>query len=193
MVSKNISNARYPEWRKESPAKMAIKLIAVLGVFVLIIYCMLKILIVNKEPLTADKVAGIISSHGYEAEDITKQYYEMDEGFKTTLDKCVAFQKGDIHFEFFVFKDKNGALDLYGQAYNKITIEYDAIHKIESSSSAGNYRTFSLDSLGKYNAVTWVDTTVVYAYCDSENKEEIISILDEMDYLKGKTLFSANK
>ena len=38
MLSKNLSGARYPEWRKESPAKMAIKLIAVLGVFVLIIY-----------------------------------------------------------------------------------------------------------------------------------------------------------
>ena len=133
MVSKNISHARYPEWRKESPAKMAIKLIAVLGVFVLIIYCMLKILIVNKEPLTADKVSEIITSHGYKSEDITNQYYAMDEGFIKTLDKCVAFQKDDIHFEFFVFKDRNGALDLYGQAYYKITIEYDAIHKIESS------------------------------------------------------------
>ena len=193
MISNKFSGAHYPEWRKESPAKMAIKLIAVLGAFVLIIYCMLKILIVNKEPLTASKVAAIILSHGYQAEDISNQYYEMDEGFKKTLDKCIAFQKDDIHFEFFVFKNRNGALDLYGQAYYKITIEYDAIHKIESSSSAGNYRTYSLDSLGKYNAVTWVDTTVVYAYCDSKNKEEIISILDEMDYLKGKTLFSANK
>lgn len=193
MISKNLSGARYPGWRKESPAKMAVKLIAVLGVFVLIVYCLLKFLIVNKEPLTADKVTEIVSSHGYKAEDISNQYYEMDNGFKTTLDKCIAFQKDDIHFEFFVFKDRNRALDLYGQAYNKITMEYDAIHKIESSSSAGNYRTYSLDSLDKYNAVTWVDTTVVYAYCDSENKDEIISILDEMDYLKGKTLFRANK
>ena len=193
MVSKNISHARYPEWRKESPAKMAIKLIAVLGVFVLIIYCMLKILIVNKEPLTADKVSEIVSSHGYTPQETTNIYYNSKPDSKKVLEHCVAFQSDDIHFEFFAFNNRNSALDIYGQLYNTITLEYDANHKIEISSSAGNYSTYSLDSLGKYNAVTWVDTTVVYAYCDSENKEEIISILDEMDYLKGKTLFSANK
>ena len=193
MASKNISHARYPEWRKESPAKMAIKLIAVLGVFVLIIYCMLKILIVNKEPLTADKVAEIISLHGYMPQETTGIYYNNKPDSRKVLEHCIAFQNEDIHFEFFVFNNRNSALDIYGQLYSTITLKYDANHKIETSSSAGNYSTYSLDSFGKYNAVTWVDTTVVYAYCDSENKEEIISILDEMDYLKGKTLFSANK
>lgn len=183
--------ARYPEWRKESPAKMALKLIVVLGAFLLLIYCLLKVLVVNKEPLSADAIESIITNHGYHAVDITDQYLERDKGFEVTLDKCVAFQNEDIHFEYFIFKDRNGALDLYGQAYNKITLEYDAIHKIETKSSAGNYSTYSLDSLGKYNAVTWVDNTVVYAYCDSENKQEIISILDEMDYLIGKTLFNS--
>ena len=193
MVSKNISHARYPEWRKESPAKMAIKLIAVLGVFVLIIYCMLKILIVNKEPLKADKVAEIISLHGYTPQETTEIYYNSKPDSRKVLEHCIAFQSEDIHFEFFVLNNRNSALDIYGQLYSTITLELDANHKIETSSSAGNYSTYSLDSFGKYNAVTWVDTTVVYAYCDFENKEEIISILDDMDYLKGKTLFSANK
>lgn len=183
--------ARYPEWRKESPAKMALKLIVVLGAFLLLIYCLLKVLVVNKEPLTADVVSSIISSHGYTPQETTDIYYYKKPESKSVLDHCIAFESDDIHFEYFVFNNRNSAVDIYGQLYTNITLEYDAIHKIETKSSAGNYSTYSLDSFGKYNAVTWVDNTVVYAYCDSENKQEIISILDEMDYLIGKTLFNS--
>lgn len=190
-MGKDYDFAQYPEWRKESPAKMALKLIVVLGAFLLLIYCLLKVLVVNKEPLTANAVEIIVLNNGFKVEDITEQYYEGDESFKIALDKCIGFEKDDIHFEYFVFNNRSSAVDLYGQAYYRITMKYDAAHKIETKNSAGNYRTYSLDSLGKYNAVTWVDNTVVYAYCDSENKDKIISILDEMDYLKGKTLFSS--
>ena len=95
-----IMAARYPEWRKESPAKMALKLIVVLGAFLLLIYCLLKVLVVNKEPLTADAVSNIVSSHGYTPQETIDIYHYKKPESKRVLDHCIAFESDDIHFEY---------------------------------------------------------------------------------------------
>ena len=38
--------------------------------------------------------------------------------------------------------------------------------------------------MGKYNVAIHVGNTAVYAYCDSENQNEINKILDKIDYLE---------
>ena len=55
---------------------------------------------------------------------------------------------------------------------------------MEISHQASNYSLYFLDSLGKYNIAIHVGNTAVYAYCDSENQNEINKILDKIDYLE---------
>lgn len=179
------------QFHRPVTAKDYIKLVVVLILFFGGIVGLYKLLVVNKDPVPAQKVWEIMEAHGYEPRDVTEEYYSMDPGFKQTLDRAISFDSGeDMRFIYFVFKDIAGASDLYGQAYAKITLQYDANHKIETSYRAGNYNIYLLDSLGKFNAAIWVENTTVYAYCDSENKGDIISILDEMNYAKGETLLS---
>ncbi len=138
----------------------------------------------SKTPATTQEVKEAIINYGYEPVDYTDSYYEADISFQLALKECVAFESDDIHFEFFEFNSKEDAVDIWGQAYQKITIQYNAWQKIETEYYVANYRIYTLDSLGKYNVAIYVGNTAVYAYCNSENKNEINEILNKIDYLE---------
>ena len=138
----------------------------------------------SKIPATTEEVKAAIINYDYEPIDYTDSYYEADLSFQLALKECVAFERDDIHFEFFEFNTKEDAVDIWGQAYQKITIQYNAWKKIETEYYVANYRIYTLDSLGKYNVAIYVGNTVIYAYCNSENKNEINKILSKIDYLE---------
>lgn len=139
---------------------------------------------IPKEPITSNNMWNILTEYGYEPEDVTEYYCAKDPNFNNKLIKCIAFEKDDIHFEFFEFNNKNSAVDIYGQAHTRIILNYNAINKIEISHKIANYNIYSLDSLGKYNVAIYVENTALYAYCDSANKLKINTILDAIDYLE---------
>ncbi|MGN0547547.1 MAG: hypothetical protein ACI4I3_09455 [Acutalibacteraceae bacterium] len=165
-------------------AKGIIKLVLVVGILVILTIALISAFNVQKEPVTADRVCEIIKEQGYNPQDITDKYYEHDPTFKRTLIKCVAFEEDDIRFDFFEFNNSNSAVDIYGQAYTEIILNYNAVNKIEIEHQMGNFSIYTLDSLGKYNVAIYVGNTAVYANCDSENKNEINRILDAIDYLE---------
>ena len=138
----------------------------------------------SKIPATTEEVKAAIINSDYEPIDYTDSYYEADLSFQLALKECVAFERDDIHFEFFEFNTKEDAVDIWGQAYQKITIQYNAWKKIETEYYVANYRIYTLDSLGKYNVAIYVGNTAIYAYCNSENKNEINKILAKIDYLE---------
>ena len=141
-----------PDW------KGYVKLALVIIFFIVLAIVFFSFISVPKTPATTEQVKSVITAQGYEPKDITELYYESDPGFKNTLNKCISFDKDDIHFEFFDFKNDSSAVNIYSQAYQEISY--------------------------KYNAAIYVGNTAVYAYCDSENKTEIDKILDAIDYLK---------
>lgn len=100
------------------------------------------------------------------------------------LDECIAFEKDDIHFDFFVYKTKKSAMDLYSQAHAKIILKKNKINAIETDTVLANYAIYTFDDLETYNVAIYVENTAIYAYCKSENKMEINKILDAIDYLK---------
>ncbi len=138
----------------------------------------------KKTPVTAEQIISVIEEQGYDPEDVTEYYCAKDSNFQNTLTKCIAFEKNDIHFEYFEFNNKNSAVDIYGQAYTKIILNYNAINKIEIDHQMANYSIYSLDSMGKYSVAIYVENTALYAYCDSINKLKINNILDAIDYLE---------
>ena len=138
----------------------------------------------SKIPATADEVREVIISNDYEPTDYTDSYSEKDLSFKLALKESIAFESNDIHFEFFEFQNNEDAENLWTQAYQKITLQYNSFKKIETEYNVANYHIYTLDSLGKYNVAIYVGNTLVYAYCDSENKNEINQILNQIDYLQ---------
>ncbi len=147
------------------------------------IFCFITLHSEPKTPATSDEVWNFIELQGYEPEDYTELYHQSDVSFQNSLNKCVGFLHNDISFEFFEFNNQNSAENIYSQAYQKITKKYNSWQKNEISHHSQNYSLYFLNSMDKYNVAIYVGNTAVYAYCDSENMNEIDSILDKIDYL----------
>lgn len=188
MVKRKVKKPQYakkPQYHTTISAKTLIGIFAAVIVFVVfIIFCLDALFSPPKTPVTSDEVWAIIEEQGFTPEDYTEAYYESDVGFRFSLIKCVAFDENDIHFEFFEFNNSDSAIDIYGQAYHKITTTYNSWQKMEIKGFDKNYSLYFLDSLGKYNVAIHVGNTAVYATCDSENQSKINKILAPIDYLE---------
>ena len=104
---------------------------------------------------------------------------------KTSSSGCIVyFENSDIHFEFFELNSNSMAQKIYSQFHRKIVDNYNASHIIETENKKANYVIYTLDNGKRYNVAIYVGHTAVYAYCNSENKNEINKILDAIDYLE---------
>ncbi len=162
--------------------KSALWLALIIGSMILIFYIVLCIAVVPKTPATAEQVWEVLTSQGYEPQDITELYFKKDSGFKQILIKCVAFEKDDIHFEFFVFNNKGSAIDTYRQAYTQIILNRRQMPYAEHDTQIANYSIYTLESAGEYSVAIYVGATSVVAYCKEENSSKIGDILRSIDY-----------
>lgn len=183
---KGLSSPHYMSPVK--PAKKDIKgfitLIVVLLLFGILIFGILELTTKPKTPATSEQVWNTIVAQGFEPEDIADKYHSQDPESKNSLLKCIAFENSDVHFEFFEFNSDSMAQNIYSQFHRKIVDNYNASHIIETENKQANFIIYTLDNGEKYNVAICVGNTAVYAYCDSENKNEINKILDAIDYLK---------
>lgn len=188
MAKRKVKKPQYakkPQYHTTISTKTLIGIFAAVIVFVVFIIMWLDALFSPpKTPATSDEVWQIIEEQGYKPEDITDRYYKNDSDAFLSLIKCVAFKENDIEFQFFEFNNRDSAIDIYGQAHHKIITTYNSWQKTEIDSFNKNYSLYFLDSLGKYNVAIQVGNTAVYAYCNSENKNEINKILAKIDYLE---------
>ena len=152
--------------------------------FGILIFGILELTTKPKTPATSEQVWNTIVAQGYEPEDIADKYHSQDPESKNSLLKCIAFENSDVHFDFFEFNSDSMAQNIYSQFHRKIVDNYNASHIIETENKQANFIIYTLDNGEKYNVAIYVGNTAVYAYCDSENKNEINKILDAIDYLK---------
>ena len=167
-----------PDW------KGYLKLALVIIFFIVLAIVFFNFFAAPKTPATTEQVKSVIIAQGYEPKDITEQYYESDPGFKSVLNRCISFDKDDIHFEFFDFNNNNSAINIYSQVYSQLSYRYNSAYSVEIDYQIANYSIWLYDSLGKYSVAIYVGNTAVYAHCDSESQNEIDKILDAIDYLK---------
>lgn len=177
-----IHKTRIPSTNGKWTFKGILILVVVLLVFGLLVWAMLGIATTPKTPTSSEKIWSIITEQGYEPEDVTAYYCVKDPAFQDTLTKCIAFEKDDIHFEFFDFNNEHSAINIYKQAYEMI--EKNEYFRRKSGTHIANHSIYTLDSEGKYSVAIRVGHTALYAYCDSENKNEINKILNAIDYLE---------
>ncbi len=163
--------------------KGAVKITVVLSLLALFIFLVLKIVIVPKTPATSEQMWNVMVEKGYEPQDITNLYYEKDKNSVDVLNECIAFEKDDIHFEFFVFKNGNYATDIFAQLYSEIRQSKYVHYNISTHKRIANYCIYTIDDHETYNVAIYVGNTVVYAYSKSESKNDVNILLDAIDYL----------
>lgn len=175
---------RHRNYSTNNNTKGFLKLGAFLAFFLLMVWIILKIAVVPKEPVTSKQFYSVLVEQGYEPQDITEEYYDFDKDYKDVLIKCLATEKEDVKLVFFEFNNENSPKEIYQQARADIKTKYNAIYKAETDHQVANHSIYTLDSLGKYNIAIYVGNTAISGYCNSENKNEINKILDKIDYLK---------
>lgn len=171
-------------YSKTSIKKIIVTLVVITLFLLSAIYFISAIFAESKIQATVDEVWKAIETEGFEPKDITQDYYNSDSDAFMYLNKCIAFDKNDIHFEFFEFNNEDSAKDLYGQAHYKITTTHNSWQRIETDNRMANYRIYTLDANGQYGVAIFVGNTAVYARSQSENKNKIDKILDSIDYLR---------
>ena len=131
-----------------------------------------------KEIATAEQVWDAIVQAGYQPVDATELYTEDMPG----LIQCIAFEKDDEYFNFYVFQDHRGSGNLYGQIASHININYSGAERAEYTKAQSNYCIRTVAVHGRYVVDIYVGNTVVYAYCDENNQQGIANVLRTIGY-----------
>lgn len=131
-----------------------------------------------KEVATAEQVRIAILEAGYQPVDATELYTEDMPG----LIQCIAFEKDDEYFNFYVFQDHRGSGNLYGHIASYININYSGAACAEHTSAQSNYCIRTVTVHGRYVVDIYVDNTVVYAHCNEGNEQGICDVLHTIGY-----------
>lgn len=131
-----------------------------------------------KEVATAEQVWSAIQQAGYQPVDATELYTEDMPG----LIQCIAFEKDDEYFNFYVFNDKSSARDLFRHISSYIYINFYNYPYAEHESYQSNYHIYTLTAKERYSVDIYVGNTAVYAYCDEGNEQGICDVLRTIGY-----------
>lgn len=129
------------------------------------------------DPVTKEQVERALAAENIEATDVT------DHAAATTLPNtglqtCLIADKGDIHFEFYVFNNLGSAADVYRQTRRAFNPRHSlgAYHEQKLG-----YEIYSIDK-SIYSVTLHVDHIAIYAYCRSENQQVLHRILHKLGY-----------
>lgn len=134
-----------------------------------------------KTPATTEKVFNAIENNGFIGADITSDYQEKwDMG--NELQNAIAFEDGDIRFDFFEFDSYKEAEHIRKQYRSYIRENRYDYPNIEVSEGAANYMLYTIKANGLYTICMRVDNTLVFAYCNEENASKLNAIMIEIGY-----------
>ncbi len=132
-----------------------------------------------KDPLTCEQFDQIATELGYETTDATEEYRQK---FGDVVKGSRGIHSSVLRFEFFEFTNDDSASSLWTGCYKEI-IKNRSAHDVEYDNYYANYREYALKSEGRYYTVIYVGNTTVVAECANEETiDEIIGILEKMDY-----------
>ena len=155
-----------------------IKLIVFLAILLAIIYGVVRITGVSKMPAPSSLVWHVLTTEGYDPEDITEKYSSQDSG----LVKCIGVKKDDISFEFYDFDNNASAVNACGNAHSLIVRTKMGLPRAQTKTAMANYTIYTLKARGEYSVAIHVGNTAIYAYSSEENAEKIAKILTDIGY-----------
>lgn len=167
-------------------AKTFISIAIVLGVMFGVFMLVLALIDNPKTPATIEQVRTIIENSGFDPIDSTDIYNDAwHDQVGDIVTEAVSFVHDDISFDYFIFNSDASAEMARKKSQSYIRSNRYGTPNIEISEGVSNYLIYTLDatSKGLYSVNIRVGNTLVFAYCNSENKSEINNILFEIDYL----------
>lgn len=132
----------------------------------------------NKTPLTAAQFKSTMEDKGYIITDATSQFtsYEYIKAAYIASSSDYKYQ-----IEFYVLSSNEYSASFF--SYNKSIFEDEKTSKaIETTLSAGNYSKYTIEDDSKYKVVSKIDTTVLYSNVDKTYKENVKTILKDINY-----------
>lgn len=148
-----------------------ILLVAIIGVVILVMS-------VNKEKtsITAENFKSIMENKGYTVLDAKYQFAEYD-----FIQKVYLALNENYQIEFYEMQDLSNAIEFYN---NNVSIAEQSKGTEATYTQVGgkNYNKYTLSSNGKYKAITRINNTVVYLNVDTQYKDIVKTILDELGY-----------
>ena len=131
----------------------------------------------SKNALTTDNFKTISKNNSYAIIDVISQY----EVYNYVTEATVAQSSDGWQVEFYVLSDNAYATGMFNN--NKSIFEgYKGSSAVESSSSMGNYETYSLTSDGYYMYLCRVDNTLFYARVEDTYKDAVKNFVEELGY-----------
>jgi len=135
------------------------------------------------KPADTQQVEAAIAAAGFQISDITGDFSKIT-FYNDDINECISATENDIYFEFYICRDTASAAEVFSQAHSLIYKTHFDYPNIEVSNQKVNYADYSLDSNGLYSITMYTGKTVVYAYCDSENKGRVLDILEGIHYVE---------
>ncbi|OHW61654.1 hypothetical protein EUAN_19740 [Andreesenia angusta] len=150
------------------------KLIMLLSVFAIMMFALAGC--GEKTALTSDQFKSKMEEKGYEVQDATSQF-EGSEGVK----KVYIALKDSYQIEFYEME----TIEQAAQAYNGNKANFEAqkgSSATETDVSGKNSAKYTLNSDGRYRAISTIENTFVYLDVESGVKDEVNGVLDELGY-----------
>lgn len=152
------------------------------GILIIFLWFVLLLSLFNKpkSPISTEYAGELLSTDGYTVTNLTDVTLQKNPNWD--LVGVLSAVKGSIRFEFYEFKSKESAVDIYGQAYSDIMRMLVDVPRIDTDTSVANYRIFTLRDQSQFAVSIYVENTAVYAYCDREDLSVLVSTLMAMEY-----------
>lgn len=131
----------------------------------------------NKTAASIETFEQVSKEHGNEIIDITDQFQSYENLEKVIISK----NTDDWNVEFYILNSEDSASSMFN--INKETFEKEKKDiSSQSSSSFGNYETYTLTTGDYYMHLCRVDNTFLYVKVNKENKDAVKKLIKDLGY-----------
>ena len=131
----------------------------------------------NKEAIATDDFKTIAENYNCTIFDVMNQY----SSYGTVENALVAKHSDGWQVEFYVLDSENSAISMFNT--NQTNFENSKTGtSTGSSSSMGNYSTYTLNSGGTYMHLCRVDNTFLYVKVDDAYKDTVEKLIKDLGY-----------
>lgn len=164
--------------QKSSKIIIAITILIVLGLIIGLIAGVVSLINKEKESITASQFKTIMEQKNYMITDASSQFsqYSYVDQVYIAGDNNYGYQ-----IEFYELSDESNAISFYNNNASNFQAR-KGNSSTETNVNGKNFSKYTLSSGGNYMVVSRIDNTVIYIDVDSNYKDEVKNILDEIGY-----------
>lgn len=132
----------------------------------------------KKEAISAEKFRTKMENKGFTVRDVTNQFQS-----EASVKQGYAASNNKYQIEFYDLESNSSAVSMYNHNLNKFKEEVDNSNATKSNTKEmSNYARYAAIANGKYKVLSRIDNTLIYINADSNYKDEIKEILDDLGY-----------